>query len=197
MAKYEEVFRMRADADEADVIEQFFTERGIDFTIRSDGCDAHEYGILSGKYSVPKGTVVTGTDVLPYDAENNLLPVKITLSDGSCEMIKLSPNDYVKAEGVIYQKGAPLVDVLNTAVIPSATEDMDAYEFNTSLINDFIQFLKPYNLDVKAQEIVLNSISSALDHCEEIRAGKANLPEATTFSIKFDKGPTLIGQEKE
>lgn len=181
---------MRADADEADVIERFFTERGIDFTIRPDGSDAHEYGVLSGNCSSPKDTIVVRTDVLPYNEDIDALPIKLTLSNGSSRVIEINPGEYVKATGAIHQSGALLNDVLNDTVIPSATEDMDAYTFNTSLINDFIQFLKPYNLDVKAQEIVLNSIQSALDHCEEIRAGKANLPDTTTFSINFDKNPT-------
>lgn len=191
MARYEEVFRMRADADEADVIEQFFTERGIDFTIRPDGSDAHEYGILKGNIGNPTDTIVSKTEILPYNKEFDVLPVKVTLTNGRHSIIEVNPKDYcVAVGGAIRQDGASLTDVLNNAVIPSATEDMDAYTFNTSLINDFIQFLKPYNLDVKAQEIVLNSIQSTLDHCEEIRAGKANLPEITTFSINFDKKST-------
>lgn len=190
MARFEELFRMRADANEAEVIEQFFTERGIDFTIRPDGSDAHEYGVLNGKNSAPKDTIIARMDVLPYDEEVGKLPIKVTLSNGSFRVIDIDPKECRVNVGTSPQASVPTSDVINNGVGTSATEDMEAYEFNTSIVNDFIQFLKPYNLDVKAQEIVLNSITSALDHCEEIRAGKANLPETTTFSINFDKNPT-------
>ena len=187
MAKYEELFRMRADVDDADVIEQFFTEHGVDFTIRLNGSGSHDYGILNGTRSGTGIVEVCDTEILPYDAESDVLPIKLTMTDGSTKLININPAEYEQLIDINHQKDNLSTEVSNATNPPTATEDMEPYDFNTSLINDFIQFLLPYNVDAKAQGVILDIFGKTLEFCGDIRNGKSDISDNTTYSIEFNK----------
>lgn len=202
MAKFEELFRMRADVEDADAIDTFLTERGVDFTVREDGPDTHIYGVLKGNSVTGlTNTVVANVEQMPYDEELGGVPTKITLTNGSTKIFVIKPDDYLTAYSESTKSGGIIHEIIKPSGVTQAQigsepitgfEDMEPYEYNTQLINGFIQFLLPYKLDAGAQEFLLSVMQEALDSCDEIREGSASVTDET-YKTLLDKLNTKMG----
>lgn len=182
MAKLKESFRMTADRKYNAAIEEFFTKHGIDFTVDETSV-TQDYVVLDSEKHEPVSVV--NTEVLNYDAEHDVLPIRLTMSDGSVNMVNINTDAYaakLPGAGQTQTSSEPLTGL----------EDAESYEYNTQLINGFIQFLLPYKLDASAQEFLLSVMQEALDSCDEIRAGLANVTDET-YKTLLDKLNTKVG----
>lgn len=188
MAKLKESFRMSADKKYLPVIEEFFTKYGIDFTIMDEASMVHDYVVLeSGKMDQVS---VINTEILNYDEEKDALPIRITLSDGSTKMVYVNPALYEASGSSVVQSDNRQPNENDNSV--AGFDDMEAYEYNTQLINGFISFLLPYKLNAGVQELLLNVMQETLDACDEIRDGSAHVTDET-YKTLLDKLNAKMG----